>query len=186
MKWKCFPHYQPFVQGIHWSFPSQRLVIWSFDVSFRVSLNKLLNKWSNCYWDAIMLMWYHCIHKILAHTMPAYSHQGPDSIKRCHLTSIGNPIVEIGRSYDRLISPMGFPILVRWHLYIESRPSKHSTDHRIRYEIFKFFLIISDLRYVLNMAVGFSLSLTAFHKDVFHIFRKLFINIVVLITTRQD
>ena len=27
---------------------------------------------------------------------------GADSIKRCHLTSIGNPIVEIRRSYDRL------------------------------------------------------------------------------------
>ena len=47
---------------------------------------------------------------------------GPDSISRWHLTSIGNPIVEIRRSYDRLISTMGFPILVRCHLYIESGP----------------------------------------------------------------
>ena len=47
---------------------------------------------------------------------------GPESIWRWHLTSIGNPIVEIRRSYDRLISTMGFPILVRWHLYIESAP----------------------------------------------------------------
>ena len=47
---------------------------------------------------------------------------GAESIKRCHLTSIGNPIVEIRRSYDRLISTMGFPILVRRHLYIESGP----------------------------------------------------------------
>ena len=31
-----------------------------------------------------------------------------------HLTNIGNPIVEIRRSYDRLISTMGFPILVYW------------------------------------------------------------------------
>ena len=38
------------------------------------------------------------------------------------LTSIGNPIVEIRRSYDRLISTMGFPILVRRRLYIESGP----------------------------------------------------------------
>ena len=37
-------------------------------------------------------------------------------------TCIGNPIVEIRRSYDRLISKMGFPMLVRWHLYIESGP----------------------------------------------------------------
>ena len=48
--------------------------------------------------------------------------QGPDTIRRCHLTSIGNPIVEMRRSYDRLISTIGFPILVRWHLYIESGP----------------------------------------------------------------
>ena len=47
---------------------------------------------------------------------------GPDSISRWHLTSIGNSIVEIRRSDDRLISTMGFPILVRWHLYIESGP----------------------------------------------------------------
>ena len=37
-----------------------------------------------------------------------------------HLTSIWNPILEIRRSYDRLISTLGFPLLVRWHLYIES------------------------------------------------------------------
>ena len=30
------------------------------------------------------------------------------------------------RSYDRLISTMGFPIPVRWHLYIESEPRYHS------------------------------------------------------------
>ena len=30
--------------------------------------------------------------------------------------------MEIRRYYDRLISTMGFPILVRWHLYIESGP----------------------------------------------------------------
>ena len=48
---------------------------------------------------------------------------GPDSIWRCHLTSIGNPIVETRRSYNPyLISTMGFPILVRWYLYIESGP----------------------------------------------------------------
>ena len=48
--------------------------------------------------------------------------QGPDSIQICHLTSIGNHIVEIRLSLDRLISTMGFPILVRRHLYIVSGP----------------------------------------------------------------
>ena len=51
-----------------------------------------------------------------------YQALGPESIKRCHLTSKGNPIVEIRRSYDRLISTMGFPIPVRRHLYIEWGP----------------------------------------------------------------
>ena len=36
--------------------------------------------------------------------------------------SIGNPFVEIRRSYDHLISTIGFPILERLHLYIESGP----------------------------------------------------------------
>ena len=37
-------------------------------------------------------------------------------------SSIENPIVEIRRSYDRLISTMGLSILVRRYLYIESEP----------------------------------------------------------------
>ena len=39
---------------------------------------------------------------------------------RIRMDLSGNTIVEIRRSYGRLISTMGFPILVRWHLYIES------------------------------------------------------------------
>ena len=46
--------------------------------------------------------------------------QGSDSMQICHLTSTGNPIVEIRWSSDCLISTMLFPLLVRWHLYIES------------------------------------------------------------------
>ena len=47
---------------------------------------------------------------------------GTESISRCHLTSVGNPIVKIRRSYDRLISTMGFLLLVKWYLNIESGP----------------------------------------------------------------
>ena len=36
--------------------------------------------------------------------------------------------MEIRRSYDRLISTMGFPILARCHLYIESGPWPTRTD----------------------------------------------------------
>ena len=40
-------------------------------------------------------------------------------IIRCRLTSTRNPIVEIRRSWNRLISTMGFSILVRRHLFTE-------------------------------------------------------------------
>ena len=42
--------------------------------------------------------------------------------KECHLVHIGIPTVEIRRSYDRHCSTMGFSILVRRFLCIESRP----------------------------------------------------------------
>ena len=48
-------------------------------------------------------------------------------------------MVEIRRSYDRLISTMGFPILVRWHLYIESGPWKTVVSN--------VFLLVSHLLY---------------------------------------
>ena len=53
---------------------------------------------------------------------PSFGHQRVCSIWRCHLISIENPIVEIRQSYYRLISTMGFPIVVRCHLYIGSGP----------------------------------------------------------------
>ena len=54
-------------------------------------------------------------------------------VSRCRLTSIGNPIVEIRRYYNRLISKMGFPMLLRWHLYIESGLGEDIWRHRSRY-----------------------------------------------------
>ena len=48
--------------------------------------------------------------------------QYKDEVRAWSLTSIEIPIVELGRSYYRLISTMWFPILVRRHLYIESGP----------------------------------------------------------------
>ena len=48
--------------------------------------------------------------------------QCKDEVRAWSLTSIEIPIVELGRSYYRLISTMWFPILVRRHLYIESGP----------------------------------------------------------------
>ena len=71
--------------------------------------------------------------------IPIASFQGVGSVQRCHLTSTGNPIVEIRRSYDRLISTMGFSIRVRWYVYIESGPS-----FRFRYR--RFFSKLSSRR----------------------------------------
>ena len=50
---EMFSHYWPFVRGIHQSLvdsPHKGLVMWSFDVFFLVSLNKLLTYQSNCQW----------------------------------------------------------------------------------------------------------------------------------------
>ena len=67
------------------------------------------------------IVWFNkCIFWIMkqSKTLKISDPTGPRiNVKR---TSIGNPIVEIRRSYDRLISTMEFPIWVRWHLYIES------------------------------------------------------------------
>ena len=43
--------------------------------------------------------------------------------------------MEIRRSYDRLISTMGLPILVRCHLYIESGPRAPSQYPKIRLSV---------------------------------------------------
>ena len=50
IKWKHFPHYWPFVRGIHRSFPTQRPVTRSFDVFFDLRLNKRLSKQSWGWW----------------------------------------------------------------------------------------------------------------------------------------
>ena len=60
-----------------------------------------------------------------------FPHKGPVTQKMFpfdDIISIGNPIVEIRWSYDRLISTMGFHILVRWDLYIESGPRWFETQ----------------------------------------------------------
>ena len=59
--------------------------------------------------------------------------------------------MEIRRSYDRLISTMGFPILVRWHLYIESAPRTELGFHypvvvlhiEIEHFYYGYFIFIS-------------------------------------------
>ena len=72
--------------------------------------------------------------------------QGPISIKRGCLTHIGNPIVEIRWSYDHLFSTMGFPILVRRHLYIESGPSSpHSMRPHLYHIPIGYFMLKSTI-----------------------------------------
>ena len=53
----------------------------------------------------------HCTHST------GWNRQGADSIWRCHLTSIWK-----SHCGDKTVIRMGIPILVRWHLYIESGP----------------------------------------------------------------
>ena len=54
-------------------------------------------------------------------------------------------VYETRRSYDRLISTMGFPILVRWHLYIESGTSNLTHWGRVTHIcVSKITIIASD------------------------------------------
>ena len=64
IKWKHFPHYWPFVRGIHRSPVNspQRPVTRSFDVSFDLRLNKRLSKQPWCWWfeTPTRSLWRHC------------------------------------------------------------------------------------------------------------------------------
>ena len=65
MIWKSFPDNWTFVRRIHW-LPVDILhiqpVMQSFDISFVVSLNKMLNNSHalSVIWDIVMVMWHHC------------------------------------------------------------------------------------------------------------------------------
>ena len=61
VKWKHFPHYCPFVRGIHRPLVILRKgpVIWIVYILFGVSLNKLLYKQSNGQWlKTLWRLWY--------------------------------------------------------------------------------------------------------------------------------
>ena len=65
IKWKHFPHYWPFVRGIHrvpGEFPAQRPVTRSFDVYFDLCLNKRLSKqWWGWWFETLLCpLWRHC------------------------------------------------------------------------------------------------------------------------------
>ena len=49
--------------------------------------------------------------------------------------------MEIKRSYDRLISTIGFPILARWHLYIESGPCLLQKQLTIQWQTQWYFCV---------------------------------------------
>ena len=59
--WICFPHYQPFLWGVHRSLvdaPHKGPVMQSFDISFDISLKKLLSKHSSGWWSETP--WHSC------------------------------------------------------------------------------------------------------------------------------
>ena len=74
--------------------------------------------------------------------------QGSESIWRCHLASVGNPIVEIKWSYDHLISTMELPILVRQHIYIESGPRLSQWSYESLISTLGFPILIRQYLYI--------------------------------------
>ena len=79
----------------------------------------ILRIWQEAHWTTSFIGWDH-IHGTWSKLYR--SDTDPDAISRCCLTSWGDPTVEKRLSYDHLISAMGFPIEVKWHLHIWSGP----------------------------------------------------------------
>ena len=131
IKWKHFRRYWPFVRGIHRSpVNSPHKGQWRGALMFSLICTQINGnngdtgdlRHHRAHYDATVM----CHGNSTRGTedlIPIGSFQGVGSVQICHLTSTGNLIVEIRRSYDRLISTMGLPILVRWHIHIESGPS---------------------------------------------------------------
>ena len=98
----------------------KRFAIFNISLLFKMDT---INSWIYKAWipnsQVISVNWhYHC------YTLcPLYVSSGADTLWRYHLTSTESPIMEIRWSFDHLICTMGFPILVRQHLYTESGPS---------------------------------------------------------------
>ena len=72
--------------------------------------------------------------------------------------------MEIRQSYDRLISTMGFPILVRWHLYIESAPRYYA----IRFPIMHMPSLCLNPKDVGSMS-HWVLLISSFHLTYFYL-----------------
>ena len=113
-----------------WRSTRKTMILASRAIEMDLVKQNALPKWADCFTLSRLGSYSTPTHNGSVTRMTSTNHnclclfvvQGPDSIQRWYLTSIGNPIVEIRRSYDRLISTMGFPIPVRRHLYIESGP----------------------------------------------------------------
>ena len=94
IKWKHFPHYWPFVWGIHCvgnspfpgEFPSQRPVTRSFDVFFDLRLNKWLSKepWGWWFETPSCSLWRHVM--TWTNLMKDYCHQFLWHSFKCHFT----------------------------------------------------------------------------------------------------
>ena len=77
--------------------------------------------------------------------------------------SIGNPIVEIRRSYDRLISTKGFPILIRQHLHIELGPRAWARD-----TFHKGFMSYNPILVKIRLALTCKIMIVSVHNFARH------------------
>ena len=63
--------------------------------------------------------------------------------------------MEIRRFYDSLISTMGFPMLVRWHLYIESAPAGILLSWSSHRNSFNDWLYIGEINFLWEKSISF-------------------------------
>ena len=86
---------------------------WKWNINVRsflygIQLRQAEDFGNNASWDELLL----------TEAFPAWA---PFQYKD-GLSSYGSPMLKIRRSWDHLTFNMGIPILVRWHLYIETAP----------------------------------------------------------------
>ena len=81
MKWSYFSHYWPIVGGIQWlsaDYLHKMQVLWHFDVSFDVILNKMLDKQSSRRW--FQMPWRSCYDTVIVQVSLQWSHKEHDGL----------------------------------------------------------------------------------------------------------
>ena len=107
-----------------WVFSSYGLAMQNVRTSTRLFIALFLLEYPNLSIRGVLTehcwMPAQCLITHLTYEMVLCTHHGPVSLSRPSFPGMGIPMLKIRQSRDCLIFNMGIPILVRWHVYIET------------------------------------------------------------------